>query len=145
MSDLSFAGSVANPKDYLPPAPASAGPVGPTAPATTPTVTKKDIESTVEAIANYVASRGYTFEPWQIAAFVTAVRTKPFVILAGISGTGKTRLPQLVAEATGAAHAIVPVRPDWTDSSDLLGYEQLGGSYQPGSLLRFAKQAQSEP
>jgi hypothetical protein len=99
----------------------------------------------VEAIANYVASRGYTFEPWQIAAFVTAVRTKPFVILAGISGTGKTRLPQLVAEATGAAHAIVPVRPDWTDSSDLLGYEQLGGSYQPGSLLRFAKQAQSEP
>jgi hypothetical protein len=60
----------------------------------------------------YLGSQGFIFEPWHVGAFITAVRTKPFVILAGISGTGKTKLPRLIAEGTGAQCRIVPVRPD---------------------------------
>lgn len=99
----------------------------------------------IEAIVEYIGARGYTFEPWQIATFVTALRTKPFLILAGISGTGKTRLPHLVADATGAKVRVVPVRPDWTDSSDLLGYERLDNTFVPGALLRVCKDAMDEP
>ncbi|OQO90768.1 hypothetical protein B1813_14650 [Saccharomonospora piscinae] len=94
---------------------------------------------------DYIASSGFTFEPWQVATFVTALRTKPFVILAGISGTGKTKLPQLVAEATGVEVVIVPVRPDWTDSGDLLGYERLSGEFVPGSLLMLCEEALKTP
>ncbi|WP_344257801.1 McrB family protein [Brevibacterium celere] len=94
---------------------------------------------------DYISASGFTFEPWQVATFVTALRTKPFVILAGISGTGKTKLPQLVAAATGVDVVIVPVRPDWTDSSDLLGYERLSGEFVPGSLLKLCEAALRAP
>lgn len=50
---------------------------------------------------------------------------KPFLILAGISGTGKTRWVRKIAEATGDGVSnicLIPVRPDWHESSDLMGY-----------------------
>lgn len=93
----------------------------------------------------YIKATGFIFEPWQIAAYITALRTKPFVILAGISGTGKSRLPQLVAEAVGYGCQLIPVRPDWTDSSDLLGYTDLAGHFRPGTLLHLAEQAANDP
>lgn len=102
-------------------------------------------EEKVQSVIDYVESMGFTFAPWQVAAFITAARTKPFVILAGISGTGKTKLPQLVAEATGAEVVVVPVKPDWTDSSDLLGYERLDSTFVPGHLLRLCERAIAEP
>jgi MrcB-like, N-terminal domain/AAA domain (dynein-related subfamily) len=92
-----------------------------------------------------IAARGFVFEPWQIAAYVTALRTKPFVILAGVSGTGKSQLPQLVAELTGGESKVLAVRPDWTDSSDVLGYTDLAGRFRPGQLLDVAKQATARP
>lgn len=100
----------------------------------------------VSKVVEYIEGCGYTFEPWQVAGYVTAVQTKPFVILAGISGTGKTRLPRLVAEATNAEPVVVvPVRPDWTDSSDLLGYTGLDGTFHPGHLLKVCKAAIAVP
>jgi hypothetical protein len=136
--------SVASPSDYLPVPPVQSQK------AATPTtaVTNSRIQATaIEEVVSFVAAKGFVFDPWQIAAFVTAVRTKPFVILAGISGTGKTKLPKLVAEATGAQFRRIPVRPDWTDSSELLGYERLGSgsTFVPGHLLRVAKEAQQNP
>ncbi|OED41226.1 hypothetical protein ACH42_14630 [Endozoicomonas sp. (ex Bugula neritina AB1)] len=50
---------------------------------------------------------------------------KPFILLAGISGTGKTRYVREQASAhnaDGRNYCIVPVRPDWHEPSDLLGY-----------------------
>lgn len=97
------------------------------------------------AVAAYVSAKGMIVHPWQVGAFATAVRAKPFVILAGISGTGKTRLPILIAEATASEIEVVAVKPDWTDSSDLLGYTNLAGEFRPGPLLRFASEAMQEP
>jgi energy-coupling factor transporter ATP-binding protein EcfA2 len=45
-------------------------------------------------LARHLAARGFRFTPWQIATFYTALQTKGFVILSGISGTGKTKLAQ---------------------------------------------------
>jgi len=92
-----------------------------------------------------IEAKGFVFEPWQIAAYVTALRTKPFVILAGVSGTGKSQLPRLVAELTGGVSDLLPVRPDWTDSSDVLGYTDLAGRFRPGPLLALAAEAAKQP
>jgi hypothetical protein len=92
-----------------------------------------------------IAARGFVYEPWAVAAFVTALRTKPFVILAGVTGVGKSRLPHLVAEATGGAATLIPVRPDWTDPAEALGYTDLAGRFRPGAVLRAARAAAEDP
>jgi len=74
---------------------------------------------------------------------------KPFLLLAGISGTGKTRFVREQAKKTAALYSLpeggnyclVPVRPDWHEPSDLLGYISRIGSdgprYVVTDLLRF--------
>lgn len=74
---------------------------------------------------------------------------KPFLLLAGISGTGKTRFVREQAALHGNAypsnHCLVPVRPDWHEPSDLLGYisriGQDGARYVVTDLLRFVVRA----
>ncbi len=72
---------------------------------------------------------------------------KPFILLAGISGTGKTRFVREQAKATSQGnknYEIVPVRPDWHEPSDLLGYiSRLGEhpEYVPTKVLSFIAQA----
>lgn len=102
-------------------------------------------DAELATLLEFVGARGFVFEPWQVAAYITAVRTKPFVILAGVSGTGKSALPKLIADGTGASIEVVAVRPDWHDSSELLGYERIDGSFHPGHLLRVAASAQNDP
>lgn len=63
---------------------------------------------------------------------IFALKTKPFVLLAGISGTGKSRIVRQLAYATGGENSdkvqkpynyeMIQVRPNWHDSADLLGY-----------------------
>jgi energy-coupling factor transporter ATP-binding protein EcfA2 len=45
-----------------------------------------------------LSRQGLHFTPWQVATFYTGLQTKGFVILSGISGTGKTKLAQHFAE-----------------------------------------------
>jgi hypothetical protein len=67
----------------------------------------------------------------RLHAALHATAHKRFVLLAGLSGTGKSSIARFYAEAyckakgckeLDAHRAIVPVRPDWTDPSGLLGY-----------------------
>lgn len=99
----------------------------------------------MDRLIRRIDSTGFIFEPWQVAAYLTALRTKPFVILAGISGTGKSRLPQLVASACGYECEVVPVRPDWTDSSELLGYTDLQNTFRSRPFLEIAERAGQQP
>lgn len=100
-------------------------------------------DATRRLVAN-IGKAGYIYEPWQIAAYVTALRTKPFVILAGVSGTGKSKLPLLVAEHTGSTRPRrIAVRPDWTDSSDVMGYVDLQDRFRPGVVLQALRNASS--
>lgn len=53
------------------------------------------------------------------------VLSKPFLLLAGISGTGKTRFVREQAKTSGQfndTYCLTSVRPDWHEPSDLLGY-----------------------
>ncbi len=98
-----------------------------------------DRAATLERLIAAIDVRGFVYEPWQVAAFVTALRTRPFVLLAGVTGVGKTQLPLLVAEATGARADVLPVRPDWMDPSETLGYRGLDGRFRAGGVLRAAR------
>ena len=56
---------------------------------------------------------------------------KPFLLLAGISGTGKTRFVREQAKLAGAfndTYCLTSVRPDWHEPSDLLGYISIRSS-----------------
>lgn len=99
----------------------------------------------IEAIKHYIATAGFTYPDGMIENFWLSLKSKPFVILAGTSGTGKTRLVRLFANAISAEYRLVAVRPDWSDSSDLFGYVDLNGSFIPGKVLDFMNQAKANP
>ena len=110
-------------------------------------ISTKDLIAQIES---YIASKGFTYESGMIENFYLSLKSKPFVILAGTSGTGKTRLVRLFAEAVGATsengrYLMVPVRPDWSDSSDLFGHVDLNGRFVPGAIIDFVKQAELNP
>lgn len=73
--------------------------------------------------------------------------SKPFLLLAGISGTGKTRFIRDQASATGSlseTYCLTSVRPDWHEPSDLLGYvSRLSGTaeFVSTDVLRFIVKA----
>ncbi|MFZ5986803.1 MAG: McrB family protein [Bacillota bacterium] len=108
-----------------------------------------NINTEVARISNYIKSKGFTYDDNLIKNFYLALKSKPFVILAGTSGTGKSKLVKLFAEALGARvengrYRLIPVRPDWSDSTDLLGYRDLKGNFQLGILTSFIKEAENK-
>ena len=82
---------------------------------------------------------------------LSALRAKPFAILAGHSGTGKSRYVKKLAYMTCNAeelrrpgqlpgnYLLLPVRPNWHDSTDLLGFRNAikDGQYQKTPLIEF--------
>lgn len=99
----------------------------------------------VAHIHHYITSRGFTYDEGWIANFYLSLKSKPFVLLAGTSGTGKTKLVKLFSEAISAAYKLVPVRPDWSDASDLIGHLDLNGNFLEGKIIGFIKEATENP
>ncbi|HEY9740884.1 MAG TPA: AAA family ATPase [Coleofasciculaceae cyanobacterium] len=74
-----------------------------------------------------------------------ALKTRKFVILAGISGTGKTLLTKAYADAVEAEYLLVPVAPNWTTNEDLLGYlSPIDNKYHDTDFSRFLEKAEEE-
>jgi len=82
---------------------------------------------------------------------LASLRTKPFAILAGHSGTGKSRYVKKLAYMTCNAvelrkegqlpgnYLILQVKPNWHDSTELLGFRNAmeDGAYQKTLLIEF--------
>lgn len=105
-----------------------------------------DIAKELKIINLFISQHGFHYPQGLIENLYLSLKTKPFVILAGVSGTGKTKLIKLFAEALGATEdngqfALIPVRPDWSDPSDLLGYKDLSGMFRPGRLTEVLVEA----
>lgn len=88
--------------------------------------------------------------------YITAIKSKPFLLLAGISGTGKSRIVRELARACWEKDSeeykaqkpknfqMVQVKPNWHDSSDLLGYvSRVSGKaeFVVGDFLKFIAKA----
>lgn len=97
------------------------------------TVTQKQLSADTAAspvfslskLYNDLQAAHYHQDTTLIWRFVAALITKPFVILTGLSGSGKTRLAAAFATwicADESQYLIVPVGADWTNRDPLLGY-----------------------
>ena len=88
--------------------------------------------------------------------YITSIKSKPFLLLAGISGTGKSRIVRELAracweEGTEEYKAqkprnfeMVQVKPNWHDSSELIGYvSRVSGKaeFVAGDFLKFVAKA----
>ncbi|PRD10970.1 restriction endonuclease [Bacillus sp. MYb56] len=109
-----------------------------------------DQQSIIDHVSSYIQSKGFYYEKKDLINFFLSLKTKPFVILSGISGTGKTKIVQWFAESLGATEengqfTLIPVRPDWSDSSDLLGYVNLQGEFQERPLIKVLENADANP
>ena len=97
--------------------------------------------------------------PSLYSPFVTAIQTKPFLLLAGISGTGKSRIvrelafmtcPEELQDEDGTTpgnYCMIEVKPNWHDSTELLGYYSSfnGGGYRFTKFDRFVIKAWLNP
>lgn len=87
--------------------------------------------------------------------YTTSLLSKPFTILAGNSGTGKTKIAKDLATWLGkkdentntiANKLIVPVGSDWTDNTKILGfYNPLKKTYESTKILDFILLARDNP
>ena len=84
---------------------------------------------------------GFHFNPRVIKAFHTGLKcneTSPLVVLAGISGTGKSLLPELYATYAGFNFLPIPVQPRWDSPQDLFGfYNYMERRYKATELSRL--------
>lgn len=97
-------------------------------------MTKKDLDDDhsienetewLNHIQTQCAKSGLRFSKRQIYAYHTAQKIKdmsPLVVLAGVSGTGKSELPKNYAIHGGMNFLSIPVKPDWDSPASLFGY-----------------------
>lgn len=91
--------------------------------------------------------------------YITAIKSKPFLLLAGISGTGKSRIVRELARACWDENSeehkaqkprnfeMVQVKPNWHDSTELIGYvSRVSGKpeFVAGDFLKFVARAWQE-
>ncbi|NAO20266.1 restriction endonuclease [Vibrio cholerae] len=116
-------------------------------------LSSESLNVTIEKIENLALS----FSPNEHAKkkrIINAVKpleaqllSKPFLLLAGISGTGKTRFVREQAKTSkqfAETYCLTSVRPDWHEPSDLLGYiSRLNGAaeYITTDVLQFIAKA----
>ena len=97
--------------------------------------------------------------PDKYTNYLRALRTKPFMLLAGISGTGKSRLVRELAfkscpniddlqadKTTPGNYLMIEVKPNWHDSTEILGYySNISKKYQFTKFIHFLVKAKKYP
>ena len=97
-------------------------------------------EEALKKAKKYIADCGLTFPDRVVNAFHASLKTadmSPLVVLAGISGTGKSELPMRYAEGMGIHLVSLAVQPRWDSPNDLFGfYNHLEQRYKATELAR---------
>ena len=104
---------------------------------------ERDYKVVLKRINQYINGNGYIYSYEELSNFYLSLKTKPFVILAGISGTGKSKLVRLFAESINAKFKSIPVKPDWNDSTELLGYKNIKDEFVQGELYKVINEAKN--
>lgn len=116
--------------------------------------TIEDEESSNDSKPSILAQKHCTDTPYR--QYITAIKSKPFLLLAGISGTGKSRIVRELARSCWNKDSeeykaqkprnfeMIQVKPNWHDSSELFGYvSRISGNakYIAGDFLKFITHA----
>jgi 5-methylcytosine-specific restriction protein B len=102
---------------------------------------EKSMKDNLHTIYNYIRAKGFIYTYGDLSNLYLSLKTKPFLILAGISGTGKSKIVRLFADAIGANYNLISVKPDWNDSTELFGYKNIYDEFVPGQLTRIIQEA----
>lgn len=103
------------------------------------------LEPDFQAIVQSIRQEGLRLAEGLLRRYHVGLKTRGFVILSGISGSGKTWLAEAYAKSVGARRLIVPVAPNWTTNEDLLGYRNpLDGQYHDTPFSHFLRAASAE-
>lgn len=99
-----------------------------------------DENNWINEIIRNCKESGFEFSRRLFYSFHTALKTSdmsPLTVLAGVSGTGKSKLPQLYSRFGGIYFLSVPVQPDWDSPQSLFGYyNSIEKRFNATSLLR---------
>ena len=111
-----------------------------TFPSLLPAKNTPDEQELLQKTSDYIKAQSLYFPERVLHAFHTALKVNdisPLVVLAGISGTGKSELPRRYAEGMGMHSVILAVQPRWDSPQDLFGfYNYLEERYKATELAR---------
>lgn len=106
----------------------------------------------IEDIKKFMEQQGFYYSDEQIYNFYISLITKPFIILSGISGSGKSKIAELFAEYMSKSYGnndnyeLVSVKPNWTDSRGVFGYSNiLNDTYAITQTLKIFIRALNNP
>jgi len=119
---------------------------GPRFRASRPPAPSAAVADLVEQLADGLDSRGLIVTVPELANFYLALKASPLVFLVGVAGTGKSLLPRVFAELTGALFRRVGVKPQWADDSDLFGYTPSlsRDTFVPGEFTKALLEAKGD-
>ena len=111
-------------------------------------ITYKNENDFLSSLTSNLRTQGLQFHVRTVKAFHTSLKVQDIsalVILAGISGTGKSELPQKYADHIGASLVMLPVQPRWDSPQDLQGfYNYVEKKYKPTPLMHWLYQYQND-
>jgi len=110
-------------------------------------VAEADELAQLRELQDHLDRKGFRFHERVLYAFHTALKVNdisPLVVLAGISGTGKSELPRRYAEAMGMHFLNIAVQPRWDSPQDMFGFfNYIEGRYRATELGRALIQMDS--
>jgi len=112
---------------------------------------EKDFEKNFSKLSEHIHAYLYhkkslIYTRHQIKNFLTLLKTHDIIVLSGLSGSGKTQIVKAFAEALGGIAKIIPVKPNWTSSDDLIGYyNPLQMSFLPTPFTEAIVEAINNP
>lgn len=110
-----------------------------------------DLKSLCEYVRDFGASKKglyYSIDTIRVffASLAASEKASRLLILQGLSGTGKSSLPRLVAEALDVECKLVPVQPSWRDNRELLGYDNdFTNRFKETEFTKFLYEASAFP
>lgn len=93
----------------------------------------------------------FAYDRRDIERLYVSLKSKPFVMLTGLAGSGKSTIARLFANAFGATSRKglfrrIAVRPDWVDQSEVLGFvNPSNNNFQPGWLAEIIRDCGNRP
>lgn len=100
----------------------------------------------VQHVKDYAETQDLYYKDNDLRAFVAGLASSRIAVLQGLSGTGKTTLPRIFAEALFTENHRVEVQSSWRDRNELIGYyNDFNKKFTARKFTRFLYQAGLNP
>ncbi|MBC3888712.1 DUF3578 domain-containing protein [Acetobacterium paludosum] len=113
-------------------------------------VKNETLTSYLQLILAKMANKGFIYPSELVKCYYLSLKSKPFVMIKGYVGSGKTSLPRLFAESIGAnaengRFLRVLVGKNWKDEKSIFGTLDSRGHFIPGPIMMILKSSKENP